>query len=72
MLKRTNSACYDIGDLIEDCIGILIGDLVLPTFVVNMKHTPESCPMFNDAVKQKFKELVGKTEETAKNTKSKF
>jgi len=31
-----------------------------------MKHTPESCAMFNDAVKKKFKELVGKRVEVAK------
>ena len=42
------SARYDMDNLIKDCIGIWIEDLVLPTFVVNMKHTPESCPMFND------------------------
>ena len=35
-------------------------------FSVNSKHTPESCPMFNDEVKQKFKDLVGKREEIAK------
>ncbi len=38
----------------------------MPTFVVNMKHTPESCPMFNDAVKKKFKEPVTKRVEAAK------
>jgi hypothetical protein len=30
-----------------------------------MKHTPESCPMFNNEVKQKFKEVVGKREKVA-------
>jgi hypothetical protein len=39
---------------------------VLPVFAVSMKHTPESCPMFNDAVKKKLKELVGKKEAVAK------
>ena len=38
----------------------------MPTFSVNMKHTVESCPMFNTEVKKKFKEAVGKREEAAK------
>ena len=38
----------------------------MPIFAVNMKHTPESCPMFNNDVKKKFKELVGNREETKK------
>ena len=38
----------------------------MPIFAVNMKHTPESCPMFNNDVKKKFKELVGKREEVKK------
>jgi len=37
----------------------------MPMFSVNMKHTPESCPMFNADVKKKFKDLVGKREEAA-------
>lgn len=37
----------------------------MPIFAVTMKHTPESCAMFNDAVKKKFKELVGKRAEVA-------
>jgi hypothetical protein len=40
--------------------------IVLPIFAVNSKHTPESCPMFNNEVKQKFKEVIGKREEVAK------
>jgi uncharacterized protein with GYD domain len=35
----------------------------LPIFAVNMKHTPESCPMFNNDVKKKLKEAIGKREE---------
>ena len=35
-------------------------------FIVNMKHTPESCAMFNEDVKKKFKELVAKREDVAK------
>jgi hypothetical protein len=38
----------------------------MPFFSVNMKHTVESCPLFNENVKQKFKALVGKREEVAK------
>jgi len=38
----------------------------MPIFSVNMKHTVESCPLFNETVKQKFKALVGKREEVAK------
>jgi len=38
----------------------------MPTFSVNMKHTVESCPMFNAEVKKKFKEAVSKREEAAK------
>lgn len=38
----------------------------MPTFSVNMKHTVESCPMFNAEVRKKFKEAAGKREEAAK------
>ena len=38
----------------------------MPVFSVTMKHTPESCPMFNEDVLKKFKELVGKREQVAK------
>ena len=38
----------------------------MPIFAVNSKHTPESCPMFNNDVKQKLKEMVGEREEVAK------
>ena len=38
----------------------------MPVFSVNMKHTVESCPMFNSDVKKKFKEVVGKREEATK------
>ena len=35
-------------------------------FAVSMKHTVESCPMFNEEVKKKLKALVVKKEEIAK------
>ena len=35
----------------------------MPTFAVNMKHTTESCPLFNAEVKKRFKEMLGKREE---------
>ena len=38
----------------------------MPIFSVNMKHTVESCAMFNAEVRKKFKEVVGKREEAAK------
>ena len=38
----------------------------MPVFSVNMKHSVESCPMFNETIRQKFKALVGKSEEVAK------
>lgn len=38
----------------------------MPTFSVNMRHSVESCPMFNAEVKKKLKEVVGKREEVAK------
>ena len=38
----------------------------MPIFAVIMKHTPESCPMFNNDVKKKFKELVSHKEENQK------
>jgi len=38
----------------------------MPTFSVNMKHTVESCPMFNPDMRKKFKEVVVRREEAAK------
>jgi hypothetical protein len=38
----------------------------LPVFSVNMSHTPESCPMFNDAVREKFKKAAANRVEAAK------
>jgi hypothetical protein len=40
-----------------------IGGEKVPTFAVNMKHTAESCPLFNAEVKKRFKEMLGKREE---------
>ncbi|MCP8304026.1 MAG: hypothetical protein H3Z50_00930 [archaeon] len=37
----------------------------MPTFSVNMKHTVESCPLFNPETKKKFKEVIGKRGEAA-------
>jgi len=37
----------------------------MPTFAVNMKHPPESCPMFNNEIMKKLKEKVSKREEIA-------
>ena len=38
----------------------------MPIFSVVMKHTPESCPMFNENVRKKFGEAAVKREEVAK------
>ena len=37
----------------------------MPTFAVNMKHSPESCPIFNAEVRQRVKEAIGKRKELA-------
>lgn len=34
-------------------------------FAVNLSHTPESCPMFNKEVKEKFKWVAAKRKEIA-------
>ncbi|MCJ7443512.1 MAG: hypothetical protein MUO26_03105 [Methanotrichaceae archaeon] len=34
-------------------------------FAVNMKHTPESCPMFNEEVMKKLRGAISKREELA-------
>jgi hypothetical protein len=47
-----------------ECQGILtIGGGNVTTFAVNMKHSAESCPLFNTGVKKRFKETLGKREE---------
>jgi hypothetical protein len=38
----------------------------MPTFVAIGKHPAESCPMYNNEIKEKFKEKVSKREELAK------
>jgi hypothetical protein len=38
----------------------------MPAYVVNMKHSAESCPLFNDVVMNKFKDGMAKREESAK------
>ena len=35
----------------------------MPTFAVNMKHTVESCPLFNNDVRKRLKEMLGKRED---------
>jgi hypothetical protein len=42
---------------------LTIGGKNVPAFAVNMKHTAESCPLFNAEVKKRFKEMLGKREE---------
>jgi hypothetical protein len=42
---------------------LTIGGENVPTFAVNMKHTAESCPLFNAEVKKRFREMLGKREE---------
>jgi hypothetical protein len=38
----------------------------MPAYAVNMKHSAESCPLFNDVSMNKFKEGMGRREESAK------
>ena len=42
---------------------LTVGGENVPTYAVNMKHTAESCPLFNAEVKKRFKETLGKREE---------
>jgi len=44
----------------------------MPIFAVNMRHYPESCPMFNNDVHEKFKKTVIKREDIAKKHKIKI
>ena len=37
----------------------------MPVFSVNMRHTPESCPLFNAELKAKFKALIVKRAEAS-------
>jgi len=41
----------------------MFGGKNVTTFAVNMKHTAESCPLFNAEVRKRFKETLGKREE---------
>lgn len=43
----------------------------MPTFAVNMKHHPESCPMFNAELRKRFKEAIAKREDVAAKHKIK-
>ena len=38
---------------------------IMTIFAVNMRHTPESCPRFNQEVMKKFREAFVKREESA-------
>lgn len=38
----------------------------MPVFSVNMKHSVESCPLFNAEVMEKFKKVIGRREEAAR------
>jgi hypothetical protein len=38
----------------------------IPTFSVNMKHSVESCPLFNPEVMGRFKEVIGRRHKAAK------
>jgi hypothetical protein len=42
---------------------LTVGGENAPTFAVNMKHSAESCPLFNAEVKKRFEEMLGKKEE---------
>jgi hypothetical protein len=42
---------------------LTVGGENVSTFSVNMKHTAESCPLFNAEVKKRLKEMLGKKEE---------
>jgi hypothetical protein len=42
---------------------LMVGGENVPTFAVNMKHTAESCPLFNAEVKKRFKETLGRRED---------
>jgi len=37
----------------------------MATFTLNIKHPPESCPMFDAEVRKRFKEATAKREEGA-------
>lgn len=37
----------------------------MPVFILDMKHSPEMCPMYNDKIKRKFKEQYSKMKEIA-------
>ena len=37
----------------------------MPTFAVNMRHPPESCPMFDAEIRKRFKEAIARREDVA-------
>lgn len=39
----------------------------MPMFAIDMVHSPEMCPMYNEKVKMKFKEQAGRMKEMAAN-----
>ena len=41
----------------------MFGGKNVTTFAVNMKHSVESCPLFNTEVKKRLREMLGKRED---------
>ena len=37
----------------------------MPVFILDMEHSPEMCPMYNDKIRKKFKEQYNKKKEIA-------
>lgn len=37
----------------------------MPVFILDMEHSPEMCPMYNDKIRKKFKEQYSKMKEIA-------
>lgn len=37
----------------------------MPVFILDMEHSPEMCPMYNEKIKKKFKEQYSKMKEIA-------
>ncbi|MCE5214789.1 hypothetical protein FGU46_10420 [Methanobacterium sp. CWC-01] len=37
----------------------------MPVFILDMEHSPEMCPMYNDKIRKKFKEQYNKMKEIA-------
>ena len=37
----------------------------MPVFILDMEHSPEMCPMYNDKIRKKFKQQYSKMKEIA-------